>query len=65
MKAAKMDWKATSQDVRDKRDAVILDTALTYAQLDQLTAKIAALERSADSRRKGPVRQRAALAGRR
>ncbi len=43
MKAAKMDWNATSQDVRDKRDAVILDTALTYAQLDQLTAKIATL----------------------
>jgi outer membrane protein len=43
MKAAKMDWQATSQDVRDKRDAVILDTALTYAQLDQLTAKIATL----------------------
>ena len=43
MKAAKIDWKATSLDVRDKRDAVILDTALTYAQLDQLTAKIAAL----------------------
>jgi outer membrane protein TolC len=43
MKAAKMDWEATSQDVRDKRDAVILDTALTYAQLDQLTAKIATL----------------------
>ncbi len=43
MKAAKIDWKATSQDVRDKRDAVILDTALTYAQLDQLTAKVATL----------------------
>ncbi len=43
LKAAKIDWKATSQDVRDKRDAVILDTALTYAQLDQLTEKIATL----------------------
>jgi outer membrane protein TolC len=43
MKAAKMDWEATSQDLRDKRDTVILDTALTYAQLDQLTAKIATL----------------------
>ena len=42
-KAAKIDWKATSLDIQDKRDAVILDTALTYAHLDQLTAKIAAL----------------------
>jgi outer membrane protein len=43
LKAAKIDWKATSFDVRDKRDAVILDTALSYAQLAQLTAKIATL----------------------
>jgi len=43
VKAAKIDWKATSFDVRDKRDAVILDTALSYAQLAQLTGKIAAL----------------------
>lgn len=43
IKAAKIDWNATSQDTRDKRDAVILDTALTYAQLDQATAKIGTL----------------------
>ena len=43
IKAAKIDWHATSLDVQDKRDAVILDTALTYAQLDQLTGKIKAL----------------------
>ena len=43
VKAAKIDWKATSLDTQDKRDAVILDTALTYAQLDQLTAKTKAL----------------------
>ena len=43
MKAAKIDWKATSLDVRDKRNAVILDTALTYAQLSQLTGKVEAL----------------------
>jgi outer membrane protein TolC len=41
--AAKIDWKATSQDVQDKRNAVILDTALTYAQLEHLTGKIKAL----------------------
>jgi len=43
IKAAKIDWNATSLDVQDKRNAVILDTALTYAQLDQLTNKVAAL----------------------
>ena len=44
IKAAKIDWKATSLDVQDKRDAVILDTALTYAQLEQLAGKIKALD---------------------
>jgi outer membrane protein len=43
LKAAKIDWQATSFDVRDKRDAVILDTALTYAQLNQLSAKLSTL----------------------
>jgi outer membrane protein len=43
IKAAKIDWQATSLDVRDKRAAVILDTALSYAQLDQLTAKMKVL----------------------
>ena len=43
IKAAKIEWHATSLDIQDKRDAVILDTALTYAQLAQLTGKIQAL----------------------
>ena len=43
IRAAKIDWGATSQDVQDKRNAVILDTALTYAQLEQLTGKVVAL----------------------
>src|ERR1035437_7431902 len=43
LKAAKIDWNATSLDVQDKRDSVILDTALTYAQLGQLTGKLKAL----------------------
>ena len=43
IRAAKIDWGATSQDVQDKRNAVILDTALTYAQLEQLSGKIKAL----------------------
>ncbi len=43
IRAAKIDWNATSLDVQDKRDSVILDTALTYEQLDQLTGKLNAL----------------------
>lgn len=43
LQAARMDWHATSLEVQDKRDAVILDAALSYDQLAQLTAKIAAL----------------------
>lgn len=43
IRAAKIDWNAASQDVQDKRNAVILDTALTYAQLEQLTGKTQAL----------------------
>ena len=43
LQAARIDWHATSLEVQDKRDSVILDTALSYAQLGQLTAKIAAL----------------------
>jgi outer membrane protein TolC len=43
LKAAKIDWHATSLDVQDKRDAVILDTALSYDQLNQLANKIATL----------------------
>lgn len=43
IKAARIEWKATSLDTQDKRDAVILDTALTYEEMDQLTAKTKAL----------------------
>jgi outer membrane protein TolC len=43
LKAAKIDWKATSFDVQDKREEVILDAALSYAQLVNLTGKLAAL----------------------
>ncbi len=43
MKAAKIEWKATSFDVQDKRNAVILDASLAYAQLDQLASKIKTL----------------------
>jgi outer membrane protein TolC len=43
LKAAKIDWNASALEVQDKRDSVILDTALTYEQLDQLSGKLKAL----------------------
>jgi outer membrane protein TolC len=43
LKAASIDWHATSLDVQDKRNAVILDAALTYTQLAQLSSKIETL----------------------
>lgn len=53
LKAAKIQWKATALDVQDKRDAVILDVALTYAQLNQLTAKVATLSEAQKAAEKG------------
>ena len=53
MRAAKIEWKATSLDVQDKRDGVILDTALSYAQLSQLTKKIETLTEAQKAAKKG------------
>lgn len=52
MKAAKIDWKAQSFDVQDKKNEVILDTALTYAQLDNLVGKIATLKKAQSAAQK-------------
>ena len=43
LKAAKIEWKATAFDVQDKRAEVILDAALSYAQLVNLTGKLGTL----------------------
>jgi outer membrane protein TolC len=52
IRAAKIDWGANSQDVEDKRNAVILDTALTYAQLEQLSSKTRALTEAQEAAEK-------------
>lgn len=46
LKAAKIDWKAQSFDVQDKRNEIILDTAVTYEQLNNVVAKISALKKA-------------------
>ncbi len=49
---------------RTSATRVILDAALTYAQLDQLTGKIHALDEAQNAAQKGAVHHRAALARR-
>jgi outer membrane protein TolC len=53
MRAAKIEWQATSLDVQDKRNSVILDTALSYTQLSQLTKKIETLTEAEKAAKKG------------
>lgn len=43
MKAAKTEWKATDFQKQDSRDQVLLETAVTYIQLDQLTSELSVL----------------------
>jgi len=52
LKAAKIDWQASSFDVQDKRAEVILDTALSYAQLVNLSGKINTLSEAQKSAEK-------------
>jgi outer membrane protein TolC len=40
VRAAKLDWKAGDLFSRDKRDQVILETALVYTQLDNVTSSL-------------------------
>ena len=40
IEAAKVDWKASDLDLVDKKNAVILQAAIAYAALDNLTSKL-------------------------
>jgi outer membrane protein TolC len=46
LKAAKIEWKAQSFDVQDKRNTVILDAALSYEQLSSVASKIETLRKA-------------------
>jgi len=46
LKAAKIEWKAQANDVQDKKNEVILDTALSYQQLSIVSSRIAALHKA-------------------
>ena len=53
IKAARIQWKAQSFEVEDKKNAVILDVALSYEQLESVTWKIAALNQAHQAAEKG------------
>ncbi len=52
IKAAKIQWKAESFDVEDKKNAVILDVALSYEQLSNVGGKITTLKKAQDAAEK-------------
>lgn len=43
VRALKNDWQASDLDLLDKKNAVILDTALLYTELDNVTSKLSIL----------------------
>jgi outer membrane protein TolC len=44
MRSARTEWNASGLTLQDQREATILETALTYIQLDQAGRKLAALQ---------------------
>ncbi|MFZ0704333.1 MAG: TolC family protein [Candidatus Korobacteraceae bacterium] len=53
IKAARIQWKAESFEMEDKKNTVILDVALSYEQLESLTLKITALNQAHLAAEKG------------
>ncbi len=49
MRAAKTEWNATESQKQDARDQVVLETSLTYIQLDQLTSSVQVLRQQAQA----------------
>ena len=49
MRAAKTEWNASESQKQDARDQVVLETSLTYIQLDQLTSSINVLHQEAQA----------------
>ncbi len=49
LKAAKTDWSAASRTNKDKRSQVVLDAALTYAELDKYSTSLHILEQQQEA----------------
>ncbi len=60
MRAARLDWTSTESQKQDSRDQAILETAITYIQLDQLSSSISVLrqEEQAATKAEDITRQR-------
>ena len=52
IRAAKTEWTASTSMLEERRDAVILETALVYAELDKLTTSSSVLEQQEAAARK-------------
>ena len=52
IRSARFQWQAASTSTLDRRDQVILDTALTYFQLDQALSKLKILHQEEDAAHK-------------
>lgn len=49
LKAARTEWGAAQKSTQDKRAQVILDTALTYAELDKYTSSLKIMQQQQES----------------
>lgn len=49
IRSARFQWQAASKQTLDKRDQVVLDTAITYFQLDQALSKLKLLKQEDDA----------------
>jgi outer membrane protein TolC len=49
MRAAKTEWSATESQKQDARDQVVLETSLTYIQLDAVTSSVNVLRQQAQA----------------
>ena len=64
MRAAHTDWQATELTKEDRRNQVILDTALTYAELDKVLSQLKLVgEQSQSSARLEDVTRQRVAAG--
>lgn len=59
--AARTDWNASNLSLEDQRDAAILETALTYIELDQATMKLSALQQESAQAERAAAISRARL----
>jgi outer membrane protein TolC len=64
VKAAKTDWQASAISMEDRRNQVVLDTALTYAELDKVASQLNLIrQQEQDALRQQDISQQRLQAG--